>query len=89
MGERNILVAEAAAVLERTHGVNDSAAAHRMAQEGLIRKLRRGAGNNGKIAKLLITDLWELQHYWGGIQWPRKWVYARRFCAPCSRSVTI
>ena len=26
---------------------------------------------------------------WGGIQWPHKLIYARRFCVPCSRSVTI
>ena len=25
----------------------------------------------------------------GGIQWQRKWIFARRFCAACSRSVTI
>ena len=26
---------------------------------------------------------------WGGIQWACRRIYARRFCAPCSRSVTI
>ena len=25
----------------------------------------------------------------GGIQWPRKWICARRFCTACSRLVTI
>ena len=26
---------------------------------------------------------------WGAIQWARRWIYAHRFCAACSRSVTI
>ena len=26
---------------------------------------------------------------WGAIQWARRWIYTSRFCAACSRSVTI
>ena len=54
MGERNILVAEAAAMLERAHGVNDTVAARRMAQEGIVRKLGRngGRGTGEKLCKI-------------------------------------
>ena len=47
MEERNKLVLEAAAMLKEGHGVMDLSAAHEMAQDGLIRKLRRGGGGGG------------------------------------------
>ena len=42
-----------------------------------IRDIRCGGHSRGQLL------------HWDGIQWPRKWIYARRFCAACSRSVTI
>ena len=41
------------------------------------------------LAQELEQGSFQLQGFSGGIQWPRKWIYARRFCAPRSRSVTI
>ena len=40
MEERNQLVLEAASMLERIHGVTNSTSARKMAQEGLVRRIR-------------------------------------------------
>ena len=42
MEERNRLVLEAASMLRQAHAVDDAAVAHGMAQDGLVRRLRRG-----------------------------------------------
>ena len=57
-----------------------------------VSKARRGAAWQGYTeAKVDLTQEIEqrAQQARGGIQCPRKWIYVRRFCAPCSRSVTI
>ena len=47
-------------------------------------------GQNGSVIAMrnIVNDSLSLS-FWGGIQWPRKWIYTRRFCAACSRSLTI
>ena len=48
MEERNRLVLEAASMLsEAPHAVDDAAAAHALAQDALVRRLRRGDNRRG------------------------------------------
>jgi hypothetical protein len=49
MEERNLLVAEAARMLQAEQGVKDKLAAHQIAQQGLVRKEIKG-DKYGKVA---------------------------------------